>query len=92
MRSFICQRRHGFTSSTRRPTTIKIEVSGQDPRDACHHLFQPPGCSLPIRWKLMIQFTAYDAPLSNEKDCSHRADVGVIPDHLKRTRIARPSK
>src|SRR5262249_30223716 len=39
----------------------------------------------------MIQFFSQVWPSSGEKSCSQRADVLVMFDHVKRTRIGRPS-
>jgi DNA-binding transcriptional MocR family regulator len=39
----------------------------------------------------MIQFFSQVWPSSGEKSCSQRAEVFVMLDHVKRTRIGRPS-
>jgi hypothetical protein len=39
----------------------------------------------------MIQLVSHVLPPLSENACSHRHEVGVISDHTKRTRTARPS-
>ena len=46
--------------------------------------------SSPMRVWSVIQLTSQVLPPSSEKDCSKCAEVGVIRDQMKRTRMTLP--
>ena len=55
------------------------------------HAASPTGVKSRARVKSMIQFVSHVSPPSSENACSQRGVGVVTPDHVKRTRIGRPS-
>jgi hypothetical protein len=61
---------------------LLAEPAGQIQRGRARHA---------VRWKVITQLTSHAAPLSVEKACSHRAELAVMWDQMKRVRVITPS-
>jgi hypothetical protein len=84
-------RRHDALDQRFRHRSLLAGTRVESSEDEQLHVIAPPQRSGATRVMVMIQLVSQVLPSSGEKACSQRAPVRVMFDHVKRTRIGRPS-